>query len=382
MSLSPSGSETSGRAEGAPGARARLTLSHVSHRYGRLLAVDDVSLTLPAGEFVCLLGPSGCGKSSLLRVIAGLQRQTSGQVLIDGEEVAGPVRFVPPENRGVGLMFQDYALFPHLNVLGNVAFGLSAYPRAKRREMALEALEIVGMAKFAKSYPHTLSGGEQQRVALARALAPRPRIMLLDEPFSGLDRKLRDAVREETLTILRRSGASCVMVTHDPEEAMLMADRIALMRNGRLVQFGAPDELFFTPVDAEAAEFFSKFNRLHGVVQNGLVLTPFGGVPANSLVNGTGAEVLIRPEQMSLVTDAEEYGIRATVLRCIPVGSQRLVEAELADGTRVQARMSLQACPPVGAEIALTFNPGAALVFPCRCGREKNTQAHSKLSVA
>ena len=375
MSLTPSASATSGRAEGAPGRAARLTLAHVSHRYGRLLAVDDVSFSLPAGEFVCLLGPSGCGKSSLLRIIAGLQRQTSGQVLIDGVEVAGGGRFVPPENRGVGLMFQDYALFPHLDVLGNAAFGLSAYPKARRKAMALEALEIVGMAKFAKSYPHTLSGGEQQRVALARALAPQPKIMLLDEPFSGLDRKLRDSVREETLTILRRSGAACVMVTHDPEEATLLADRIALMRGGRLVQFGTPDELFFHPVDSEAAEFFSKFNRMHGIVKNGLVLTPFGGVPAGGLADGAGAEVLIRPEQMNLEPDAGANGTKARILRCIPFGSQRIVEAELGDGTRLQARTPLQACPPVGAEISLTFNPAAALVFPCCCGREKTKQA-------
>lgn len=367
--------ETTGKVERAPGGVVRLMLSNISHRYGRLLAVDDVSFSLLAGEFLCLLGPSGCGKSSLLRIIAGLQRQTSGQVMIDGEEVAGAQYFVPPENRGVGLMFQDYALFPHLDVIGNVAFGLSAHPRQRRKELALEALEIVGLAKFAKNFPHTLSGGEQQRVALARALAPRPKIMLLDEPFSGLDRKLRDTVREETLTILRRSGASCVMVTHDPEEAMLLADRIALMRSGRLVQIGAPDELFFHPVDAEAAEFFGKFNRMHGIVQNGLVLTPFGGVPVSGLADGAGAEVLIRPEQIGLEASRGGNGIHAKVLRCIPIGSRRIVEAELGDGMRVQAHAVLPVCPSVGSEIFLSFNPAGALVFPCHCGWEKNSQA-------
>ncbi|MGK2871795.1 MAG: ABC transporter ATP-binding protein, partial [Alphaproteobacteria bacterium] len=180
----------------------RLTLAHVSHRYGRMLAVDDVSFSVAAGEFVCLLGPSGCGKSTLLRIITGLVRQTSGQILIDGQEVAGTDVFVAPEKRGVGLMFQDYALFPHLDVLHNVAFGLSALGRAARHDAAMAALQAVDMAKYAQSYPHALSGGEQQRVALARAMAPRPKIMLMDEPFSGLDRRLRDDVRAQTVAIL------------------------------------------------------------------------------------------------------------------------------------------------------------------------------------
>lgn len=361
---------------GVPQIVPRLSLNHVSHRYGRVQAVADVSLDVAAGEFVCLLGPSGCGKSTLLRIIAGLVRQTSGQVLIDGREVAGASIFVAPEKRSVGLMFQDYALFPHLDVLHNVAFGLSTSPRAARREAAMAALEAVGMTRYAQSFPHTLSGGEQQRVALARAMAPRPKIMLMDEPFSGLDRRLRDEVREQTVAILSQSGAATVMVTHDPEEAMLLADRIALMRKGRLVQTGAPDALYFDPVDAETAEFFSSFNRLHGQVKDGRIATPLGDIAANGLSEGTGVEVLVRPEQVRLGPLGIGRQTRATVLRATPQGQDRLLELSLADGTRIQARTPLVSSPATGAQIGLSFDPAAALVFPCRCGREAKSGAH------
>ena len=330
-----------------------------------------------AGEFVCLLGPSGCGKSTLLRIIAGLVRQTSGQILIDGQEVAGASGFVAPEKRSVGLMFQDYALFPHLDVLHNVMFGLSALPRLARHDAAMAALEAVGMTRYAQSFPHTLSGGEQQRVALARAMAPRPKIMLMDEPFSGLDRRLRDEVREQTVAILAQSGAATVMVTHDPEEAMLLADRIALMRKGRLVQSGTPDALYFNPVDAETAEFFSSFNRLHGQVRNGIIATLLGDVAANGLSEGAGVEVLIRPEQLRFGPVAGSANqARAIVLRATPQGQDRLLELSLADGTRMHARTPLAISPPAGAQIAISFDASAALVFPCRCGREGNPDAH------
>ena len=356
----------------------RLTLAHVSHRYGQVQAIDDVSLSVAAGEFLCLLGPSGCGKSTLLRIIAGLVRQTSGQVYIDGQEVAGPGGFVAPEKRGVGLMFQDYALFPHLDVLHNVTFGLSALPRAARHDAALAALEAAGVRKHAQSYPHTLSGGEQQRVALARAMAPRPKIMLMDEPFSGLDRRLREEVRDQTVAILAQSGAATVMVTHDPEEAMLLADRIALMRKGRLMQTGSPAALYFNPADAETAEFFSSFNHLHGQVKDGRIATRLGDVPANGLSEGAGVEVLIRPEQVRFgPAGAAENQAAATVTRSTPQGHDRLLDLCLADGTRLQAIAPLAVSPPAGAHVLISFDASAALVFPCRCGLEGNPDAHT-----
>ncbi|MGB6907079.1 MAG: ABC transporter ATP-binding protein, partial [Methyloceanibacter sp.] len=226
---------------------ARLTFEDVSRRYGDSLALDHVSLDVPPGEVLCLLGPSGCGKTTLLRVASGVERPSSGRVLLDGQEVAGPDHFVPPEKRGVGLMFQDFALFPHLTLRQNVAFGLRSLTRSQANAEALAALARVGLAHYASAYPHILSGGEQQRVALARAIAPRPSVLLMDEPFSGLDPRLRERMREETLAILHETRATCIVVTHDAEEAMRMGDQLALMRRGRVVQTGKPLDLYRAP---------------------------------------------------------------------------------------------------------------------------------------
>ncbi|MDX1709914.1 MAG: ABC transporter ATP-binding protein, partial [Rhodovibrionaceae bacterium] len=247
-----------------------LRLEHVSHAYGDILAVDDLSLSIGAGELVCLLGPSGCGKTTALRVAAGLERLQRGRVVLDGQVVAGEKRDLPPEARSVGLVFQDFALFPHLSVKDNVIFGLKRLGQRERESRALQALSKVGMDDQAEAFPHMLSGGQQQRVALARAMAPEPRVMLLDEPFSGLDARLRHQVRDQTLHVLTQSGATTLMVTHDPEEAMFMADRIALMRGGRLEQVGAPTELYFTPRTAFVAGFFGDINRIESVARDGV----------------------------------------------------------------------------------------------------------------
>ena len=277
-----------------------LKLEHVSHRFGSVQAVDDLTLSVGRGELVCLLGPSGCGKTTALRLAAGLERLQRGRVLLDGEPVADEKRDVPPEDRSVGLVFQDYALFPHLNVLENVGFGLRAWSARARRQRALEVLRQVGMEEMAGAHPHMLSGGQQQRVALARALAPNPEVMLLDEPFSGLDAALRNQIRDETLHVLKEAGAATLMVTHDPEEAMFMADRVALMRAGRIVQVGPPAELYSDPADKFVASFFGDINRLSGVVHAGKVTTPFGEVDAPGYADDSAVEVLIRPEALRL----------------------------------------------------------------------------------
>ena len=299
----------------ASGSKSALTLEHVRHAYGEILAVDDVSLAIAPGELVCLLGPSGCGKTTVLRIAAGLEPLQQGRVLIDGAPVADGERDLPPEDRNVGLVFQDYALFPHLNVHDNVAFGLTGLPAAERRARARRVLEKVGMADQAKVFPDSLSGGQQQRVALARALAPEPRIVLLDEPFSGLDLQLRNQVRDQTLHVLKASGAATLMVTHDPEEAMFMADRIALMRAGRLAQVGPPTELYFNPHDAFVAAFFGDLNRFAGAVRGGRVDTPLGTVAADGLVEGTPVEVLIRPEALRLHPTAAANGSEGALAR-------------------------------------------------------------------
>jgi len=319
----------------AAGSKSALALEHVRHAYGAVVAVDDVSLSIAPGELVCLLGPSGCGKTTVLRIAAGLEPLQQGRVLIDGVPVADAERDVPPEDRNVGLVFQDFALFPHLSVHDNVAFGLSGLPAGERRTRVRRALEKVGMADQADAFPDSLSGGQQQRVALARALAPEPRIVLLDEPFSGLDLQLRNQVRDQTLHVLKESGAATLMVTHDPEEAMFMADRIALMRAGRLTQVGPPAELYFNPQDAFVAAFFGDLNRFVGTVRNGRVDTPLGAVAADGLAEGTAVEVLIRPEALRLQPVAAANGAGGAVARVMAarmLGRSSLIHLSVPQG--------------------------------------------------
>ena len=234
---------------------ARLDISHLVRRFGGVAAVDDLSLQLFAGQVTCLLGPSGCGKSTTLRLIAGVDRPDGGVIAAQGRVLSDRTRHLPPEARGIGLMFQDFALFPHLSVAQNVAFGLTGAGAGKQARVG-QLLERVLLTGYGAKYPHELSGGEQQRVALARALAPRPAILLMDEPFSGLDNRLRDGIRDDTLSVLKEEGAAVLLVTHEPDEAMRMADQIALMRAGRIVQQGAPYAIYNHPVDRAAAGFF------------------------------------------------------------------------------------------------------------------------------
>ncbi len=317
-----------------------LRLEHVSHWYDEVRALDDLTLGVGAGEVVCLLGPSGCGKTTALRIAAGLETLQTGRVLLDGQPIADDRRHLPPEDRSIGLVFQDYALFPHLSVLDNVTFGLRHLPARQRRARALEVLGQVGMAEMAEAHPHMLSGGQQQRVAVARALAPQPRVMLLDEPFSGLDAALRNQIRDETLHVLKANGAATLMVTHDPEEAMFMADRVALMRAGRLVQLGPPATLYNAPADHFVAGFFGDVNRVRGRVSQGRVATPLGELDAAGLADGTEVEVLIRPEALRLQPlGPERDGARspARVMAARLLGSSSMLHLRLDTGGAADA---------------------------------------------
>lgn len=278
-----------------------LSLRGVHHTFATNQVVKGIDLDIAPGEVVCLLGPSGCGKTTLLRIAAGLEVLQKGTVSLEGHSIATPdKRHVPPEKRNVGLAFQDSALFPHLSVLENVAFGLKQLPARQRRERAIELLTQLGMGDYIDSYPHMLSGGQQQRVALARALAPTPKLMLLDEPFSSLDARLRDRIRDDTLHVLKKLGSATLLVTHDPEEAMFMADRIALMRDGKIIQTGTPRELYCAPVDPFVVTFFGDVNELSGTVSGGEVQTPVGAVNASWLPEGSQAHIMIRPEALRI----------------------------------------------------------------------------------
>jgi len=281
---------------------ASVGVEHVWRRFGDLVAVRDVSLDIAPGEIVCLLGPSGCGKTTLLRLVCGLETPDAGRVLIDGREMSGPSAAVPPEARGVGLMFQDFALFPHMTILENVAFGLQAMERNMALAEARRALERMGLGAYAEAYPHVLSGGQQQRVALARAIVPRPRVMMMDEPFSGLDPRLRASMREETLSILRETRTTCIIVTHEAEEAMLLGDRIVVMRAGEIIQAGTTQEIFDHPAELFVAEMMSEINVVPCKVSGGAARGPLGTFPARTGIIGD-ALMCFRPRVVRFSED-------------------------------------------------------------------------------
>ena len=357
-----------------PGTPYRLEVQSLTRMFGGKRVVSDVSLQVAAGQVTCLLGPSGCGKSTTLRMIAGVDRPDQGRILIDGATVCDERSSLPPEARGVGLMFQDFALFPHLSVAGNVAFGLTGDKTAKMRRVS-ELLEKVNLSGFDAKHPHELSGGEQQRVALARALAPRPRVMLMDEPFSGLDNRLRDGIRDSTLRVLKEEGAAVLLVTHEPDEAMRMADEIALMRDGRIVQGGAPYNVYNAPIDQASAAFFSDINVIRGVTKGALTQTPFGAFLTPGHADGAEVEIVIRPQHLKIDFDRGGRGpnptskdgtpARGVVTRARYLGRESLVEFRMDfDGSILTAAVPGVFLPKLGATLWLMIRRDRCFVFP------------------
>ncbi len=305
-------------------------------RYGATVAVDGVELEVPSGSLTALLGPSGCGKSTMLRMIAGLLTPDAGTIEIGGTLVTGPDVAVRPEERAVGMVFQAYALFPHLSVARNVAYGLSKLPRAARRRRVDEVLELVGLAGYGHRLPTQLSGGQQQRVALARALAPAPSLLLLDEPFSGLDASLRTVVREDVRRILRAAGQTAVFVTHDQEEALSLADRVAVMHEGRIDQVDDPQHLYTRPSTRFVAEFVGEADVLPGArAGRYLVDTPIGRLPTTAALDRDRAAVVVRPESLRLRPSPDGIG---TVRAISYFGHDQLVRVRLDDGRELRAR--------------------------------------------
>jgi iron(III) transport system ATP-binding protein len=333
-----------------------IHLRGVRKRFGPVVAVDDATLCVERGEVVALLGPSGCGKTTLLRLIAGFERPEAGAVEIAGVPVAGGHVWVPPERRRVGMVFQDYALFPHLTVADNVAFGL---PRAQREPRVAELLALVDLEGLGRRYPHELSGGQQQRVALARALAPSPEVVLLDEPWSNIDPQLRESLRAEVVGILRPLGVTAVLVTHDREEAFSLADRIALVRDGTVVQEATPEELYFAPASRWVAEFVGGGNILAGRVEGELVHTSLGSFAANGAAGAAEVEVLVRPELLELEPD--------------PAGEGEVVGREfrghdvfyrvLAHGVELVSQRPSTEVVPLGARVSIRLHDARILVL-------------------
>ncbi len=350
----------------------RLEIKDIVKDFGGRRVVDHVDLTVMPGQVTCLLGPSGCGKSTTLRIIAGVEKQDSGSIYVDGKLVCDTVYRLPPEDRSIGLMFQDFALFPHLTVGQNVAFGLNRKDSAARVQALLDK---VGMLSHIDDYPHQLSGGEQQRVALARSLAPKPQIMLMDEPFSGLDDRLRDDIRDETLEVLKSEGTAVLLVTHEPGEAMRMADEIALMRDGRIVQQGAPYNIYNAPVDLEASAFFSDINVIRSKVKGALTNTPFGQFLAPGVPDDTEVDIVIRPQHLKIDFDRGGRGpnptpqdgtpARGVVQRARFMGASSLVEFRMDyDGSILKALVPSVFLPKPDTALWLMIRRDRCFVFP------------------
>jgi iron(III) transport system ATP-binding protein len=338
-----------------------LQVDGVSFSYGSRAVVSDVGLSVSTGEIVAVLGHSGCGKSTLLRLIAGLERPDDGRILVQGRSVADERGVLPPEQRGLGLVFQEDALFPHMSVLDNVAFGVRGVSAAERRERAATALARLGLAEKARDFPHQLSGGEQQRVAVARALAPRPALVLMDEPFSRLDSDLRRAIRENVMSALRETGVGVVLVTHDAEEAMASADRLVLMAKGRVMQSGAPEDCYRRPVSLDAGRLLGPLNALPVVITPPMASTPFGPLAAPGISNST-ALLAFRPEDLRV----SEQGAEAVVVGRTYMGASSRLRVRLADGEFDLAWAG--PLPAVGDILELSLPEDAAIFFEVPSG--------------
>ncbi len=354
----------------AAAASPSLRVRGLEKRYGDTPVLLGLDLDANRGEFLALLGPSGCGKTTALRLIAGFERPESGLVEIGGETVCAAgsfgTRWTPPESRRVGMVFQDYALFPHLSVGKNVAFGL---PRQRQRDgsdrnaRVASALATVGLAGLGGRTPDQLSGGQQQRVALARALAPGPEVILLDEPFSNLDADLRASVREEVRQILREAGATAVLVTHDQEEALSIADRVAVMLDGRILQAGPPEELYHRPASRAIAEFIGDVQFLPGLASGRRAATALGDIPLHAPHDGP-VDVMLRPEMLRLAPPDEsgEHGTPATIVSRAFFGHDQLLTLRLDSGQTLKARLGAYGGFRPGDRVSVAVR-GGALAF-------------------
>lgn len=339
-----------------------IDAKEVSKRYDQTVAVKRCDLEVASGEILALLGPSGSGKTTLLRLIAGFERPDEGRISISDRavvDIAGAV-WVEAEDRGVGMVFQDYALFPHLTVAQNVRFGLRSTGRRERQHRVEELLQLTELVSCADRYPHELSGGQQQRVALARALAPRPGVVLLDEPFNGLDPELRPQMRREVARILRHLGTAAILVTHDQEEALGIADQVAVIRNGELQQIGTPEDIYYNPTTAFVASFIGHADFVPGVISGQQVHTEIGVFPSPPQMPSGPVKVMIRHEAVN----SKAGGILARVEECEFLGGEILYRLRLPSGATIHLEQRKPVHWPVGHQVPVEVQLPNVVAFP------------------
>ncbi|MEV5878496.1 ABC transporter ATP-binding protein [Streptomyces sp. NPDC052101] len=355
---------------GQPG----LLINQLEAAHGRSPVLTGLDLTVEDGALACVLGPSGCGKSTLLRIVAGFHSATWGTVTLHGRVLDDGRTRVPAERRHIGYVPQDGALFPHLTVAANIGFGLS---RADRRERVGEMLDLVGLDGLADRHPHQLSGGQQQRVALARALAPRPQLLLLDEPFAALDAALRTELRTEVAATLRRAGATAILVTHDVDEALAFADTIAVMRDGRIVQAGTPHALYHRPADAGIARALGEANLLSAKAADGYAATAFGPLPLNTDTEQDGV-VMLRPHQLRMTSEPGPHTVQARVTACLFRGHDHRIELAPDPGRDLPEHLVVYtdtAPPAIGTQVHLRAQGPAHPLHTEHCSAQTETVA-------
>lgn len=342
-----------------------LEVSQLNLAFGGKTVLHDFGFALEAGEIACLLGQSGCGKTTALRAIAGFEQPSSGRIALKGQTLSDGQSFTPPHLRRIGMVFQDYALFPHLTVAENIAFGLSKQSAAEQKQRVAELLELIGMADYGSRYPHQLSGGQQQRIALARALAPKPELILLDEPFSNLDADLRARLSKDVRRLLKQEQTSAILVTHDQQEAFAMADKIGIMHEGRLKQWDTPYQIYHRPADAYTARFIGTGVMLRGKIKNerciSLATGDFCGTMPLCCKDTAEVDVLIRPDD---IVHDDHSPVTAEVLDKDFKGGYFIYTLKLDSGETVSAHVAGHHDHPVGSRIGITMQVEDLIAFP------------------
>lgn len=344
-----------------------LVLKQIHLQYGKQAVVHAIDLRVADGQIGCLLGPSGCGKTTLLRAIAGFEPVTHGTITLNGQIISSPQQHIAPEQRQIGMVFQDYALFPHLNIADNIGFGIRKASRQAKAQRVAALLELVNLSGYERRYPHELSGGQQQRIALARALAPRPRLLLLDEPFGSQDIELREMLAREVRDILKQEGTTAILVTHDQHEAFAMADEIGVMQAGRLQQWDSAYNLYHHPANAFVAGFIGQGALIHGqVLKTQQVQTALGLLPlpaSLSLAHDTPVQVLIRPEQIHSITPDHSATATACITAKVFRGAETLYTLRLPDQQILLALLPSQHNLAVGENVRFTVDDHAPIIF-------------------